>query len=164
MVSRDGRRVRKEEQVDNHWVETFDDSRLTKLITTGGPMVICYQLWTQCGMAVWKQVRIPENSHMSILLMPVRRHSDRADIPGQGWQSLTWPPAAVAAEKQAGVTEVVLKGVIKEAVGKRRKVVLFADQATVRQTVRMKFCTAEQGEKTEKDGLTAAQGKTPRVA
>ena len=98
---------------------------------------------------------------MSNLLMPVRRRSDRVDIPGQGWQSLTWPPAAVAAEKQAGVTEVVLKGVIKEADGKRRNVVLFTDQAIVRQTVRMKSCTAEQGEKTEKDGLTAAQGQTP---
>ena len=83
-------------------------------------------------MAVWKQVRIPENGHMGILLMQVRRRSDRVDIPGQGWQSLSpqqWPPAAVAADKQAGVTEVVLKGVTKEVDGRRREVVLFTDQA-----------------------------------
>ena len=72
--------------------------------------------------------------------MPVKRmrHPDRVDGMGQGWQGSTWLPAAGAAAKQAGVTEVVLQGVTKEANGKRREVVLFSD-GSGRQTVRMRF-------------------------
>ena len=70
---------------------------------------------------------VPENSHRDILLMPVKRMSDRVDRQGQGWQCSTWPPAAGAAVKQPGVTEVVLKGVTKEADGRSREVVLFTD-------------------------------------
>ena len=145
----------------------FDDSRLTKLITIGGPTAICYQLWTQCGVAIWKQVKIPENGHTGILLMPVRRRSDRVDIPegaNQGWQSSMWPPAAGSAEKKTGVTEVMLKGVTQEADGKRREVVLFTDQATGRQTVRMRFCPGEQAEKGKKDRATAMNAQTPEAA
>mgnify|MGYP006924383161 CR=1 FL=1 len=85
---------------------------------------------------------------------------DGVDIPegaNQGWQSSMWPPAAASAEKKTGVTEVVLKGVTQEADGKRREVVLFTDQATGRQTVRMRFCPGEQAEKGEKDRAMNAQ-------
>ena len=55
VLSRDGRRIRKpERQGDSHGLEAFDNSRMTKLITTGGPTAVCYQLYTQCGVAVWK--------------------------------------------------------------------------------------------------------------
>ena len=67
---------------------------------------------------------------------------------GQGWQGSTWPPTAEAAEKQPGVTEVVLKGVTKEADRRKRKVVLFTDQAG-RQTVKMRFRTTEHLDKYE---------------
>ena len=67
--------------------------------------------------------------------MPVKRmrHPDRVDMMGQAWQSSTWPPAAGAAAKQTGVTEVVLKGVTREADGRKREVVLFTDRSTARQ-------------------------------
>ena len=71
-----------------------------------------------------------------------------------------WPPAAGAAEKQAGVTEVVLKGVIKEADGRRREAVLFTDQAG-RQTGRMRFRTTEQEEHARNEGLTVFTVERP---
>ena len=85
---------------------------------------------------------------------------DGVDIPegaNQGWQSSMWPPAAASAEKKTWVTEVVLKGVTQEADGGSREVVLFTDQATGRQTVRMRFCPGEQAEKGEKDRAMNAQ-------
>ena len=71
-----------------------------------------------------------------------------------------WPSAAGAAKKQAGVTEVVLKGVTKEADGRRREVVVFTDQAG-RQTVRMRFRTTEQEEHARNEGLTVFTGQRP---
>ena len=88
---------------------------------------------------------VPKNGHRDILLMPVKRMSDRVDRQGQGWQGSTWPPAAGAAVKQPGVTEVVLKGVTKEADWRSREVVLFKDQSG-RQTVRMRFKTTGEEE------------------
>ena len=88
-----------------------------------------------------------ENGQSGILLMPVKRmrHPDRVDRMGQGWQGSTWPPAAGAAAKQTGVTEVVLKGVTKEADGRSREVVLFTDKSGC-QTVRMRFKTTGEEE------------------
>ena len=126
MLSRDRTRAREpEKQGCGHGLLVFNDSRMTKLITTGRPTAFCYQLYTQDGVAVWKQVAVPEISHRGIMLMPVKRLSDRVDRPGQGWQGSTWPPVAGAAEKQPGVMEVVLKGVTKEADGRSREVLLF---------------------------------------
>ena len=122
-------------------------------------MAICYQLCTQGGVAVWKQVAVPENGHQGILLIPVRRRSDRVDIE-QGWQGSTWLPAAGPAERQQEVTEVVLKGVTQELDGRRRKVVLFTDQA-VRQTVRMRSFTADKEENARNEGLTGFTGQRP---
>ena len=136
---------------------------MTKLINTGGPTAFCYQLYTQGGIAVWKQVAIPKNGHRGILLMPVKRLSDRVDRPGQGWQGSTWLPAAGAAEKQPGVTEVVLKGVTKEADGRGREVVLFTDQSG-RQTVRMRFRTNGEEEQARNEGLTVFTAQRPGAA
>ena len=87
MLSRDGTRARKpEKQGDGQGLQVFDDARMTKLITTGGPTAFCYQLYSQAGVAVWKQVAVPENGHKGILLMPVKRVSDTVYRKGQGWQ------------------------------------------------------------------------------
>ena len=126
MLSRDRTRAGKpEKQGDGHGLLVFNDSCMTKFITMGRPTAFCFQLYTQGGVAVWKQVAVPKIGHRSIMLMPVRRLSYRVDRPGQGWQGSTWPPAAGAAEKQPGVMEVVLKGVTKETNLRSREVVLF---------------------------------------
>ena len=151
------------EELEAAGMQAFDDSRLTKFITIGRPTAICFQLCTQCGVAICKQVKIPEKGETGVLLLPARKRADRVDIPegiNQGWQSSAWPPAAAATENKTGVTEVVLKGVTQEADGKRHEVVLFTDQATGCQTVRMRFCTGELTEKAEKERLTAMNAQT----
>ena len=70
------------------------------------------------------------------------------------WQGATWPPAATATAKQTGVTEVVLRGVTREADGRNREVVLFTDRATGRQTVRMRFQTNGEELSACNEGLT----------
>ena len=45
MLSCDGTRAHEpEKQGDGHGLQVFDDERMTKLITTGGPTALCYQL------------------------------------------------------------------------------------------------------------------------
>ena len=73
--------------MDAQVLQIFSDDKMTKLITTGVPTALCYQLYTQGGVATWKQSAVPANGHSGILLMPVKRmrHPDRVDRLGQGW-------------------------------------------------------------------------------
>ena len=73
-------------------LETFNDQRITKLITTGGLESHCYQLCTGENEAVWKQVAIPEKGQQGILVIPVRRRSEKVHRP-PGWMSSAWSPA-----------------------------------------------------------------------
>ena len=74
MLSRDRTRGREpEKQGCGHGLLVFNDSRMTKLITTGGLTAFC----TQGGVMVWKQLAVPEIGHRRIILMPVKRLSDR---------------------------------------------------------------------------------------
>ena len=124
-------------------LQLYSNRRMTNLVSTGGPTSLCYQLYTEGGVAAWKQTAVPNRGHSYVLLMPVKRmpHPDRVDPAAKDWQGSTWPPAAPAAAKQTGVTEVVLRGVTREADGRNREVVLFTDKATGRQTVRIRFQT-----------------------
>ena len=73
---------------------------------------------------------IPENKQQGILVIPVRRRSERVDR-APGWMSSAWPPAwqpeAANQERQPGVTEVVLNGAPHSLDGRRREVVLLTD-------------------------------------
>ena len=60
-------------------------------------------------------------------------------------------------------TEVVLKGVTKEADGRKREVVLFTDQSG-RQTVRMQFHTNGEEEQARNEGLTVFTAQRPGAA
>ena len=80
---------------------------------------------------------------------------------GQAWQGSTWPPAAGAAAKQTGVTEVVLKGVTREADGRKREVVIFTDKATGCQTVHMRFQTNGEEVAAHNEGLTVFAAQRP---
>ena len=153
MLSCDGTRAcEPEKQGDGHGLQVFDNNQMTKLIATGGPTALCYQLYIQGGVVVWKQVAVSENGHRGILLMPVKTMSDKVDRKGQGWQGLTWPPAAGAAVKQPVVREGVLKGITKEANGRSR------------QTVRMRFKTTGEEEQARNEGLTVFTAQRPRAA
>ena len=74
---------------------------------------------------------------------------------------MTWPPAAGAAAKQTGVTEVVLRGVTTEADGRNRDMVLFTDRATGRQTVRKRFKTNGEEQAALNEGLTVFAAQRP---
>ena len=118
-------------------LQLYSDHRMTKLVTTGGPTSLCYQLYTEGGVATWKQTAVPNNGHSGVLLMPVKRmpHPDRVDMKAQAWQSSTWPPA--------------------------REVVLSTDRATGRQTVRMRFQTNGEEQSARNEGLALFAAQRP---
>ena len=146
--SRDGSKV-----LEPEGLEVFYDCRITKLITTGGLGSHCYQLCTGESKAVWKQLAIPENGQHGILVIPLRRMSNRVDR-APGWMSSTWLPAwpleVENQERQPGVTEVVLNSAARGLDGRRRQVVLLTDQAG-NQSIRMRFSNPESG---GNEGLT----------
>ena len=87
-------------------VEAFNDSRLTKLMNAGGSAIVCCQLWAKGGGPIWKQVKVPENGDIGLLMMPVRRHirsRSRVDLQDgrePEWHSSVWLPAAPEKEAQ----------------------------------------------------------------
>ena len=113
---------------------------MTNLILTGGPTSLRYQLYTEGNVAARKQAAVPNYGHSGVLLMPVKRipHPNQVDPAAMAWQGATWPPAAAASARQAGTTEVVLRGVSREGCGRNREVILFTNEATGKQTVRMR--------------------------
>ena len=73
MLSRDRTRARKpEKQGCGHGLLVFNDSRMTKLITTGGLTAFC----TQGGVVVWKQLAVPEIDHRRIILKGFTKEAD----------------------------------------------------------------------------------------
>ena len=68
---------------------------------------------TRENEAVWKQVAIPENGQQGILVIPMRRRSDRVDR-APGWMNSAWPrawpPEVANQERKPGVTEMILNG------------------------------------------------------
>jgi len=126
-------------------LKLFSDSKVTKLVSTGGPLCICLQLYTEGGAATWKQTNVPNMGHAGVLLMPIKGsvHPDRVD-------TATPPPRM----KRTGTTEVVLRGVSKEPDGRARELILYTDNTTGKQQVRYRIQTGGQ-ELTERNaGLT----------
>ena len=131
-------------------VQQYSETRMTKLISTGGPTLICYQLYMEGNVATWKQVSIPNYGHQGVLLMPVKRmpHPDQVDPAAMAWQT------APASTRRVGTTEVVMRGVSQEPDGRRRELILFTDRATGRQTVRFRFQTGVEALTARNEGLT----------
>ena len=68
-------------------LQHYSDRRMTKLISTGGPTSLCYQLYTEGGVAAWKQAAAPNYGHRGVLLMSVKRmpHPDQVDPAAMAW-------------------------------------------------------------------------------
>ena len=128
----------------------FSDARMTKLISTGGPMCLCLQLYTEGNVATWRQTDVPNYGHSGVLMMPVKRmpNPDQVDPAAMAWQ------ATPASSRRVGRTEVVLRGVSKEPDGRTRELILFTDQATGKQSVRYRFQTGGQELSAKNEGLT----------
>ena len=62
-------------------MQQYSDAQMTKLISTGGPMAICYQRYTEGNVETWKQSSVLNYGHSGVLLMPVKRmpHPDQVD-------------------------------------------------------------------------------------
>ena len=131
-------------------LQQYSDSCMTKLISTGSPMSLCYQLYTEGNVAAWKQAAVPNYSHSGVLLMPVKRmpHPDQVDPAAMAWQT------APASSRRVGTTEVVLRGVTREPDGRTRELILFTDRATGKQTVRFRFQTGGEELAARNEGLT----------
>ena len=131
-------------------LQQYSDARMTKLISTGGPMSLCYQLYTEGNVATWKQASVPNYGHSGVLLMPVKQmpHPGQVDPAAMAWQT------APASNRRVGTTEVVLRGVTREADGRKRELILFTDRATNKQTVRFRFQTGGEELAARNEGLT----------
>ena len=68
-------------------LQHYSDRRMTKVISTGGPTLLCYQLYTEGGVAAWKQAAAPNYGHRGVLLMSVKRmpHPDQVDPAAMAW-------------------------------------------------------------------------------
>ena len=145
LVSRDGATLSATVRAGASSAETptlrkFSNARMTKLISTGGPMCLSLQLYTEGNVATWRQTDVPNYGHSGVLMMPVKRmpNPDQVDPAAMAWQ------ATPASLRQVGRTEVVLRGVSEEPDARTCKLILFTDQATGKQSVRYHFQTGGQ--------------------
>ena len=68
-------------------LQHYSDRRMTKVIFTGGPTSLCYQLYNEGGVTAWKQAAAPNYGHRGVLLMSVKRmpHPDQVDPAAMAW-------------------------------------------------------------------------------
>ena len=139
-------------------LQRYSDTRMTKLISTGGPMTLCYQLYTEGSVATWKQAAVPNYGHSGVLGMPVKcmPQPDQVDPAAMAWQT------APASSRRVGTTEVVLRRVTRERDGRTRELILFTDRATGKQTVRFRFQRGARSSLPEmRVWLSSLQGQEP---
>ena len=128
----------------------FSDSRMTKLVSTGGPMCLCLQLYTEGGIATWRQTDVPNYGHSGVLMMPIKRTPPHDRVDPAAMERQTTP----ALSRRTGTAEVVLRGVSREPDGRTRELILYTDQVTGKQSVRYRFQTGGQELSAKNEGLT----------
>ena len=113
-------------------------------------MCLCLQLYTEGGVATWRQTDLPNYGHSGVLMMPVKPMlpNDRVDPAAMEWQ--TTPTSS----RRMGTAEVVLRGVSKEPDGRTRELILYTDQVTGKQLVHYRFQTGRQELSAKNEGLT----------
>ena len=104
------------EATESQTLRPFSDSRMVKLLSTGGQMCLCLQLHTEDGVATWRQANVPNNGQSGVLLMPIRRTapSDPSVLERQ----------AAPVARRLGPEEMVLRGVSREPEGRTRELIL----------------------------------------
>ena len=111
---------------------------------------MCLQLYTEGGVATWRQTDVPNYGHSGVLMMPVKRMPphNRVDPAAMEWQ--TTPTSS----RRVGTTEVVMRGVSREPDGRTRELILFTDQVTGKLSVCYRFQTGGQELSARNEGLT----------
>jgi hypothetical protein len=127
----------------------FSDSRMTKLLSTGGPMCLCLQLYTENNIATWRQADVPNYGQSGVLMMPIKQtwNNDRVDTATREWQTMLVP-------RHQGPAEVVLRGVSREPEGRTKELILYTDQVTGKQSVRYRYQTGGQELSARNEGVT----------
>ena len=134
------------EATESQTLRPFSDSRMVKLLSTGGQMCLCLQLHTEDGVATWRQANVPNNGQSGVLLMPIRRTapSDRSVLERQ----------AAPVARRLGPVEMVLRGVSCEPEGRTRELILYTCQATGRQSVKYRYQTSGVELTARNEGVT----------
>ena len=127
----------------------FSDSRMTKLLSTGSPMCLCLQLYTENNIATWRQTDVPNYGQSGVLMMPIKRtlNNDLVDMATRERQTTLVP-------RRQGPAEVVLRGVSREPEGRTKELILYTDQVTGNQSVRYRYQTGGQELSARNEGVT----------
>jgi hypothetical protein len=117
----------------------FSDSRMVKLLSTGGQMCLCLQLHTENGVATWRQTDVPNNGQSGILLMPIKKTPQQFQTDPSAMER-----QAAQTRRGPGAVEVVLRGVSKEPEGRTKELILYTCQATGKQSGRYRYQTGDR--------------------
>ena len=113
-------------------------------------MCLCLQLYTEGGIATWRQTDVPNYGHSGVLMMPIKRTPPHDRVDPAAMERQTTPTSS----RRTGTAEVVLRGVSKEPDGRTRELILYTDQVTGKQPVRYRFQTGRQELSARNEGLT----------
>ena len=113
-------------------------------------MCLCLQLYTEGGIATWRQTDVPNYGHSGVLMMPIKRTPPHDRVDPAAMERQTTPTSS----RRTGTAEVVLRGVSREPDGRTRELILYTDQVTGKQSVRYRFQTGGQELSAKNEGLT----------
>ena len=134
------------EATESQALRPFSDSRMVKLLSTGGQMCLCLQLYTENGIATWRQTNVPNYGQSGVLMMPIKTtaKSDPSTMDRQ----------AAPVARRPGPVEVVLRGVSREPEGRNKELILYTCQATGTQSVRYRYQTGGIELTARNEGIT----------
>ena len=124
------------EATESQALRPFSDSRMVKLLSTGGQMCLCLQLHTENGIATWRQTNVPDYGQSGVLMMPIKKTPQQFQS-----DTSTMERQAAHVHRGPGSVEVVLRGVSREPEGRTKELILYTCQATGRQSVRYRYQT-----------------------
>ena len=137
------------EATESQALRPFSDSRMVKLLSTGGQMCLCLQLYTENGIATWRQTNVPNYGQSGVLMMPIKKTPQQLQS-----DPSTMERQAAHVTRGPGSVEVVLRGVSREPEGRTKELILYTCQATGRQSVRYRYQTGGQELTARNEGIT----------
>ena len=137
------------EATESQALRPFSDSRMVKLLSTGGQMCLCLQLYTENGIATWRQTNVPNYGQSGVLMMPIKKTPQQLQS-----DPSTMERQAAHLTRGPGSVEVVLRGVSREPEGRTKELILYTCQATGRQSVRYRYQTGGQELTARNEGIT----------
>ena len=103
-------------------------------------MCLCLQLYTEGGIATWRQTDVPNYGHSGVLMMPIKRTPPHDRVDTAALERQTTPMSS----RRPGTAEVVLRGVSREPDGRTRELILYTDQVMGKRSVHYCYQTGGQ--------------------